>query len=121
MRVTLTSNLSWKPHILNIYEKASKRLNFLRGLKFKISREVLDKLYKSLIRPIIEYTDVLSDGCHDKECELLEPVQYEAAKVVTGSMWGTSRQALLIELGWDDLKTRRLIHKVIYILKLLGV
>ena len=78
--VTLTSNLSWKPHILNIYEKASKRLNFLKGLKFKISREVLDKLYKSLIRPIMEYADVLWDGCYDNECELLESVQYEAAK-----------------------------------------
>ena len=42
--VTLTSNLSWKPHILNIYEKESKRLNFLKGLKFKISREVLDSI-----------------------------------------------------------------------------
>ena len=78
--VTLTSNLSWKPHILNIYEKESKRLNFLKGLKFKISREVLDKLYKSLIRPIMEYADVLWDGCYDNECELLESVQYEAAK-----------------------------------------
>ena len=40
----------------------------------------MDKRYKSLIRPIMEYADVLWDGCYDNECELLESVQYEAAK-----------------------------------------
>jgi hypothetical protein len=29
--VTLHSNLSWKTHIFNIYEKASKSLNLLKG------------------------------------------------------------------------------------------
>ena len=78
----------------------------------------MDKRYKSLIRPIMEYADVLWDGCYDNECELLESVQYEAAKVVTGAMRGTSRQALSIELGWDDLKTRSLIHKLISYFKI---
>ena len=31
---------------------------------------------------------------------------------------GTSRQALSIELGWDDLKTRSLIHKLISYFKI---
>ena len=31
---------------------------------------------------------------------------------------GTSRQALSIELGWDDLKTRSLIHKLILYFKI---
>ena len=33
--VTLSSNLTWTAHIINIHEKASKRLNLLKGLKFK--------------------------------------------------------------------------------------
>ena len=84
--VTLSSNLSWKAHILNIYEKASKRLNLLKGLKYKINRGTLVKLYKSLIKPIMEYADVLWDGCTENGSELLEFVQYESAKVVTGAM-----------------------------------
>ena len=42
--VTLSSNLSWRTHILNIHDKTSKRLNLLKGLKLKINRNILDKL-----------------------------------------------------------------------------
>ena len=52
--VTLSSNLLWRTHVFNIYEKASKRLNLLKGLKFRINRAALDNLYKALIRPILQ-------------------------------------------------------------------
>ena len=50
----------------------------------------MNRLYKSLIRPLMEYGDVLWDGCTEGEGDLLEFVQYEAAKIVTGAMKGTS-------------------------------
>ena len=37
--VTICSDLSWRIHIFNVYEKASKKLNLLKGLKFKLGRE----------------------------------------------------------------------------------
>jgi hypothetical protein len=43
--VTLSSNLSRKAHVLKVYEKACKRLNMLKGLKYIINRETLNKLY----------------------------------------------------------------------------
>ena len=33
--VVLCNNLSWRAHIFKIYEKASKRLNMLKGIKLK--------------------------------------------------------------------------------------
>lgn len=83
--VTLSSNLSWRAHIFNVYEKASKKLNLLKGLKFKVNRETLSKLYKSLIRPVMEYADVLWDGCSENESDLIEHVQYQSAIVVAGA------------------------------------
>ena len=47
--LTLHSSMSWKSHILRIYEKANRRLNILKSLKFKINRSTLICLYKSLI------------------------------------------------------------------------
>jgi hypothetical protein len=118
--VTLSSNLSWRAHILNIYEKASKKLNLLKRFKFKLDRETLSKLYKSLIRPVMEYADVLWDGCSENESDLIEHVQYQAATVVVGAMKGTSRVRLLEELAWEDMKTRRSIHKLILYFKIVN-
>ena len=118
--LTLSSNLSWKAHILKVYEKACKRLNLLQGLKYTVHRETFNRLYKPLIRPLMEYGDVLWDGCTDGEGDLLAFVQYEAAKIVTGAMKGTSRRSLLHEIGWDDFKTRCSIHKLKFYFKIVN-
>ena len=68
----------------------------------------------------MEYADVLWDGCTDSESDLLEHVQYEAAKIVTGAMKGTSKQRLMQEIGWEDLKTRRAIHKLLLYFKIVN-
>ena len=60
----------------------------------------------------MEYADSLWDGCTDTESDHLESVQYEAAKVVTDAMKGTSRRNLMQEIGWKYMKTRRSIHKL---------
>lgn len=57
----------------------------LKGLKFKLSRNTLERLYKSPVRLVMEYADVVWDGYTESECDLLEHVQYEAAKIVTGA------------------------------------
>ena len=85
----------------------------LKGIRYKVGRDTLRNLYKSIIRPVMEYADVLWDGCSDGESELLESVQYEVGKVVTGAMKGTSRVRLMTELGWEDTKTRGAIHKLV--------
>ena len=61
--VTLTCNLSWRSHILKIHQKASKRLNMLKPMKFKLERKTLEILYKSLVRSCREYADLVWDGC----------------------------------------------------------
>ena len=107
-------NLSWRPHILSIYEKASKRINLLEGIQFKVSKDTLMKLYKSLIRPMMEYADVIWDGCNEDDSELIESVQYKAARVVTGAMRSTSRSRLLHDVAWEEMKIRRKLHKLVF-------
>ena len=75
----------------------------LKGLKYKISRDTLCKLYKSLIRPVMEYAHVVWDGCTENESDLLEHVQYESVKLVTGAMKGTSKHRLIKEIGWENM------------------
>ena len=118
--VTLASNLSWKPHIFNVYERASKRANMLKGLKFKLSRNTLERLYKFLVRPVMEFADVVWDGCTESECDLFEHVQYETAKIVTGAIKGTSKHRLALEFGWQEMRSRRAVHKVMLYYKIVN-
>ena len=74
----LSSNLSWRNHILGIYSKASKRVHMLKGLKYKLNRDTLTVIYKSMIRPLLEYANSVWDGCDEYLADLLENLQYPA-------------------------------------------
>lgn len=110
--INLSTDLSWHNHINIIHEKASKRLNMLKGLKFLLKRSTLNIMYLTLVRPLVEYADFVWDGCTNECSDTLEKMQLEAARLVTGAIKGTNRQLLLAELSWDTLKTRRHIHKI---------
>jgi len=118
--LTLSSNMSWQDHIFCIYEKASKRLQMLKGLKYKLNRETLITLYVSMIRSVLEYANCVWDGCSDVLSDLLESIQYDSAIVISGALKGTSEEKLLIELGWENLKIRRHLHKLILFYKIVN-
>jgi hypothetical protein len=113
------NNMLWWSHIQNIIEKVSKILNMLKLLKYKVNRSTLTCLYKSMIRPLMEYGDVIWDNCSEGEASLLEHIQYESAKVVTGAIKGTSARALMNELAWENLSDRRKMHKFTYFFKII--
>ena len=116
----LTSNFTWNHHIQSIHKKASKMMNLLKSVKYKLHRSTLISLYKSLVRPLMEYADVIWDGCTESEANLLEGIQNESARIVTGAIKGTNRVRLLNELCWEDLKTRRFLHKLSLLYKIIN-
>ena len=78
------------------------------------------RLYFAFIRPLLEYGDVVWDNCSQHEADLLENVQVEAARIITGLRRNSSRQKLYKELGWDTLEIRRRNHKLILFYKILN-
>ena len=92
----MSSNLSWRAHIFKIYQKASKKLNLLKPLKYNLSRYTLEVLFKSLVRSSLEYANVVWDGCSESDNNLLESLQIEGARVVTGALKGTNRVSLSV-------------------------
>ena len=61
--IIITTDLTWTAHIDAICSKALKRLDILRSLKYTLPRRALEQIYFTFIRPIIEYGDVIYDGC----------------------------------------------------------
>ena len=58
----------------------------------------------------MEYGDVVGNNCYDCDSALLDSVQYEAARLVTGAIEGTSSARLYKELAWKSLSIRRKLH-----------
>ena len=118
LELTFQVNMSWRSYIQNIFKNASKRLNMLKLLRYRGNRTTLVCLYKSLIRPLMEYGDVISDNSINGESQLLEGIQYDSARVASGAIKDASTGALMNELAWEDLSTRKEMHNLAYFFKI---
>ena len=81
----LSNTCSWHGHIDYIIAKAWQRINTMRRLKFDLDRKSLRIIYFSVIRPLLEYADIVWNNCTQDESLGLEQIQYEAARIVTGA------------------------------------
>ena len=105
-------------HIDLITEKAYRRLNILRRFKFILDRKTLETIYRTYIRPLLEYADVIWDNNITYLVDKIEKVQMEAARIVTGGIRLVSLNNLYLETGWDKLKNRREMHRLVYFYKM---
>ncbi len=83
--VTFSNNADRHAHIEYITKIAWQRLNLLRGLKFRIDRLALEKMYISFVRRLLEYNSVVWDNCSEGDKQKVENIQVEAARIVTGA------------------------------------
>ena len=63
--IIIRSNMYWSSHINEILAKVEKRLSIMRSRRSKqnLPKSCLDKLYNSMILPLLGYCDVLYDSC----------------------------------------------------------
>jgi hypothetical protein len=108
--LTLAQDLSWTEHIKDLVDKANRRLGIMRSLKFKLNRLSLEKIYMSLIRPLLEYGDVVWDSPLES-LNALDMVQKNAARIVVGATARSSSEGLEDETAWESLTERRQFHR----------
>jgi hypothetical protein len=82
--VTISDDGSWNTHIELVIDKAYSRLNILHVLKVRLDRLSLEKLYLSFIRLLLEYGDVVRDPHNMYLINILEKVQIEAMRMISG-------------------------------------
>ena len=107
------TKLTWSYHIDQTCTKASRRINMMMPLKYKLFRNTLETIYIAYVRPILEYGDVIFDNCTENLKSDLENIQIRAAQIVTGAKRYTSHALLYQETGWSTLCARRNTHKLI--------
>ena len=108
----LDSRLNFREHLQNMFNKINKTISLLRKLQNNIPRAPLITIYKSFIRPHLDYEDILYDQMLNNYFhERLETIQYNAALAIAGAIRGNSREKLYQELGFESLHQRRWYRK----------
>ena len=106
--LTLDSKLSFNEHINDKIHQANKGVGLFLKLQTFMPRNSLLTIYKSFIRPLLDYADVIYDQLSNAAfSKKIEPVQYNAVLAITGAIKGSSREKLYQELGLEYLYRRR--------------
>ena len=118
--LVLDSKLDFNQHIDEKINKCNKIIGTMRRLLMTLSRKSLLTIYKSLVRPLIDYVDIIYDKpCNESFKEKLEAVQYNACFSITGAIRGTSCERLYCELGLETLNNRRCSRKLFFFYKII--
>ena len=83
----LDSKLSFFDHINEKIKKATKGVNVIRKMNLLLPRSSLPTIYKSFVRPHLDYGNVIYDQPNNS-ClsDKIESVQYKAALAITGAI-----------------------------------
>ena len=110
----LDRKLNFNHHLKENISKSNKGIGLIRRLYHKWPRKSLLTIYKSFIRPHLDYGDVIYHQPHNEVfTNKIESVQYNAALAITGAIKGTSRERLYQELGLESLCDRRWYRRLI--------
>lgn len=105
--VIFSSNAKWQTHIDSIYDSCMKKINVMRKFKYMLSKQVLIRIYKCFILPVLEYACEVWDGCTERDKQRIENIQLEAARIACGLPVFCSKEAIYFESELEPLAKRR--------------
>ena len=115
----LDEKLNFQTHIKEKTAKANKGIGIIRKLAKVLPVESLITIYKSFVRPHIDYGDIIYDQPNnDSFYNMIERVQHNAALSITGAIKRTSQLKIYKELGLESLKFRRWFRCLCFFYKL---
>ena len=115
----LDEKLNFNHHVKEKITKANKGIGVIKKLSNILPRDALLTIYKSCVRPHLDYGDIIYDQPQNESfCNKLESIQYNAALAITGAIRGTSKVKLYKELGLEFLKSRRWFRRLCTLYKI---
>ena len=79
-------------------------LQVIGKFSIHLPREALHRIYKSFVRPNMDYGDIIFDKPNNESFKSrIESIQYKVCIAITGAIQGTSRERLYRELGLESL------------------
>ena len=93
----------------------------MKKLSLILSRKSLLTIYKSFVRPNLDYADIIYDKPLNESLKReIEMVQYNADLIITVAFKGTSRDKIYQGFGLESLADRRWTRKLFFHKIILG-
>ena len=116
----LDKKLNFEDHLGEVESKVNKTISIIRKLQNVLPQSALLTIYKSFIRPDLDYGDIIYDKVFNESFHAkLESVQYNATLAMAGAIRGCSTEKINEELGLESLKSRRWYRKMSLLYKVL--
>ena len=96
--LTMSHNLSWSTHIMNVHRKANRSLALLRRARPVLDPPALSTIYKSFIRSRVEYCCPIWMGAGVTLINSLDRIQTRAIRIL-GDIEGNKLQSLAHRRG----------------------
>ena len=116
--VSFDGNLKFNQHIESVVNKANKLVGIMKRTYKYLDKESFLLLYKSLIRPHLEYANVIWSPIFKYQSITIERVQRRATKILAETK-GMSYEQRLKYLQLPSLKYRRLRGDMIQMFKII--
>ena len=90
----------------------------MAGTLWGASKKCQLTIYRTLIRPIIDYGAIVYDSSAKSHKKIIQSIQNKALKICTGAMRGTAAEAMQVDCGEPPLQLRRRYLQLKYALKI---
>ena len=91
----LDSRLNFNENVLSKGNKYNTIIGFIKNLSIHLPREALLRIYKSFVRPHLDYGDKTFDKPNNESFKsIIESIQYKACIAITGAIQGTAKERL---------------------------
>ena len=116
----LDKKLNFEEQLKKVESNVNKTIGIIRKLQNVLPRSAFLTIYKSFIRPHLDYGDITYDKAFNESFHAkLESFQYNATLAITGAIKGSSTEKIYEELGLESLKSRRWYRKMSFLYKVL--
>ena len=113
--ITISDRLNWNSHIQSICGKANRALGFVRRNLHACRRSTKLEAYRSLVRPLLEYSSSVWDPHTKLNIDRLEAVQRRGARFIFNDYTSNTPGCvtdMLTTVGLAPLEVRRKIRRL---------
>ena len=115
--ITLDMNLTYKKHMENCIRSASHKSFLLAKIRKYITTEAAIRIYKTMILPLIEYSDILYEGANSILTAKLQTLQNRCLRTCVYKNYHISVNNLHDLCSIMKLDKRRTVHLKLYMFK----